>query len=127
MRIVVSGATGYIGFRLISSLLKLGHDVLGIARKKNDKLIELNEKFKSEFQICELISDELLYTVQNFNPQLFYSTTCCYETDSKYLEKTVDSNYTFPASLLKSAISTSKYTGGGMFDLFLSELVYRLR
>ena len=51
--------------------------------------------------------DDLFLKIQNFNPQVFYSTTCCYETDSKFLERTVDSNYTFPSLLLKSAIHNS--------------------
>lgn len=104
MRIVVSGATGYIASLLIARLLQKGEDVLAVTRKANDKLYCLEKDYKNKFQICEIITDDLYSCIYRFKPDVIYSTTCCYETDSKYLEKTIDANYTFPATLLKAVI-----------------------
>ena len=101
MRVAVSGATGYLGLNLIRALLAQGETVLGVARKKNDSLECLLSEYKDRFCVCELASSDLLYEMQSFCPQVVYSTTCCYESDAGFLEKTVDSNYVFPFHLLK--------------------------
>ena len=89
MKIAVSGATGYIGLHLIHKLLENDNQILAITRKNTEKLSS----------ICKKYAD------------CIYSTTCCYETDSKFLERTVDSNYTFPSSLLKAAIHSGSLSG----------------
>lgn len=112
MKIAVSGATGYIGGLLIDRLLKDGNYVLGITRKINDKINSLILKYPQNFSVCELISEDMSLALQNFMPEVVYSTTCCYETDIKFLEKTVESNYIFPSKLLKYTIHLN---GGGRF------------
>ena len=87
MRVAVSGATGYLGSHLIIALLEKGNSVLAITRKMNDALGMLLLKYPLSFSVCELISDDLLYDIEKFSPQAVYSTTCCYETDVKFLEK----------------------------------------
>ena len=104
MKIAVSGATGYIGFHLIHKLLSDGNTVLAITRKLNEKLIALADKYSHTLFLCELISDNAFVAIERFYPDVIYSTTCCYETDMQFLEKTVDANYVFPACLLKSAV-----------------------
>ncbi len=104
MKCAVSGATGYIGFRLAKRLLEDGRTVLGIVRKPDDRIKGLMEKYPERFFVCELSADDLFLSMRNFDPDVVFSTTCCYETDVKFLEKTVESNYIFPARLMKAAV-----------------------
>ncbi|MCR5621668.1 MAG: NAD(P)-dependent oxidoreductase [Treponema sp.] len=103
MNIVISGASGYLGHRLAGHLCSVGHHVLALTRTKNGRLDALAKKYGT-LEICELETDELFFTLSRFNPDVFFSTTCCYETDTRFLSKTVDSNYIFPAQLLKYAM-----------------------
>lgn len=111
MKIAVSGATGYLGSHLINKLLDNDNQILAIARKNTEKLSSFCIKYSGKISVCELVYDDLFLAVENFNPDCIVSTTCCYETDSKYLERTVDSNYTFPSILLKAAIHSGNLTG----------------
>ncbi len=111
MKIAVSGATGYIGLHLINKLFENDNQVLAITRKNTETLSSFCKKYEGKITICELVSDDLFLTVESFNPDCIVSTTCCYETDSKFLERTVDSNYTFPSGLLKAAIHSGTLTG----------------
>lgn len=104
MKIAVSGATGYIGFHLIDKLLSVGNTVLAITRNVNEKLVALADRYTHTLLFCELISDDVFVAIEQFCPDVIYSTTCCYETDMQFLEKTVEANYVFPACLLKSAV-----------------------
>ena len=111
MKIAVSGASGYLGYKLIKVLAEKNNLILAITRKSSDRLSEIQKKYAEKISICELISDDLFVAVESFKPDCVYSTTCCYETDSKFLERTVDSNYTFPAALLKTAIHSGNQIG----------------
>lgn len=111
MRIAISGASGYIGYHLIDKLAQK-NSILAITRKKTEKLSALCSKYADNISVCELLSDDMFLDVAKFNPDYIISTTCCYETDSRFLEKTVDSNYTFPSLLLKCAIQNPKIGGG---------------
>ena len=106
-KIVVSGAAGYLGGRLVEAFLKNGCSFLGIVHKQNENLRNLSLKYEN-LEICELEIDDLLYSMSKFYPTVVISTTCSYETDAKYLIKTIDSNYIFPSKLLKCAIQLER-------------------
>ncbi len=111
MKIAVSGANGYLGYRLIKVLAEKNNQILAITRKSSDRLSEIQKKYGEKISVCELISDDLFVAVESFKPDCVFSTTCCYETDAKFLERTVDSNYTFPSALLKATIHSGTLTG----------------
>ena len=52
MRILLTGANGYIGRRLLPILLNSGHEVITCVRDKNT--IRLSEEEKSKVTICEV-------------------------------------------------------------------------
>ncbi len=104
MRVAISGATGYLGRKLIECFCSEGHSVLAITRTQNSQITALGKRFGALLTICELETEELLFTLGNFSPDVVFSTTCCYETDAKFLNKTVSSNYLFPAQLLKNCM-----------------------
>ena len=98
MKVAISGSTGYLGFKLVNAFLRQGVDVLAITRNINDKLIRLSQEFKT-LHICESVKENLSFVLQNFSPNVIYSTTCCYETDS--IRKTIDANYNFLQAFTK--------------------------
>lgn len=104
MNVVVSGASGYLGFKLIESFLAEGNRVLAVARNVSGRLDALSQSSGGCLELCELDVDDLLFSMAQFQPDVVVSTTCCYETDPKFLTKTVSSNYIFPTTLLKSTL-----------------------
>ena len=107
MNVVVSGASGYLGLKLIESFLSQGNRVLAVARNTRDRLGTL-AKEHGALELCELDVDDLLFSMAKFAPDVVVSTTCCYETDPKFLTKTVSSNYIFPTTLLKSILQLDR-------------------
>lgn len=107
MNIVVSGASGYLGCKLVESFLSHDNRVLAVARNTGGRLRTLAEKYPS-LDICELDVDDLLFSMSSFSPDVVVSTTCCYETDPKFLTKTVSSNYIFPTTLLRSTLQLGR-------------------
>lgn len=106
-RIVISGASGYLGGRLVEAFLKNDYSVLAIVHKRNKSLRSLSLKYQN-LDICELEADDLFYSISQFSPKVIISTSCSYETDSKYLIKSIASNYVFPSELLKCAIQLER-------------------
>ena len=55
MKVLVTGATGFLGYHTTQFLLEKGYEVVGIGRENEEKLIKLGAKFIS----CDISSDEL--------------------------------------------------------------------
>lgn len=101
MRIAISGATGYLGSKLIGHFCSEGHHVLALARNITPSLSALAGNSDGLLELCDTEADEMLFNISRFGPDTIFSTTCCYETDAKFLNRTVAANYLFPAKLLK--------------------------
>lgn len=108
MKIAVSGASGYIGHKLVLKFLEASCPVLAVTRCETESLRELKKRYFNLLFICELKRDDLSKMLQIFNPDVVYSTTCCYETDIDFLDKTIDSNYAFPVELLKDCMHVGR-------------------
>ncbi|MBT8301228.1 MAG: NAD(P)H-binding protein, partial [Maribacter sp.] len=52
MKILLTGANGYIGMRLLPQLLELGHEVICAVRDENR--LSIDEQTKSQLQIIEI-------------------------------------------------------------------------
>lgn len=68
---------------------------------RNRSTLSNNFRYKNNIFICEIYDESLKKRIEEFSPDVVYCTTCCYETDSEYLLKTVDANYIFPSQILK--------------------------
>ncbi|MDR2010959.1 MAG: NAD-dependent epimerase/dehydratase [Bacteroidales bacterium] len=104
MRILIAGVTGYLGKRLAEKfMLFMGgggiNTILLLVRDKN-RLSE-NLQCGNNISICEIYGESLEKRIKEFSPDVVYCTTCCYETDSEYLLKTIDANYVFPSQILR--------------------------
>jgi CDP-paratose synthetase len=60
-----------------------------------------NLQCRDNISICEIYDGFLEKKIRRFSPDVVYCTTCCYETDSEYLLKTIDANYVFPSQILR--------------------------
>lgn len=78
MKILVTGAAGFIGFHATQALIERGHDVLGIdnlndyysTQLKKDRVERLTQRRKFEFQTIDIADWDALYAkVSSFNPQ----------------------------------------------------------
>lgn len=103
MKVVFSGANGYIGYKLVSYHLQHGDDVLAISCNTCDKLNDIKSKYPNSLELCDIIDDTLPIQIFAFHADVIFSTTCCYETDVRFIDKMIDANYGFPARLLKIA------------------------
>lgn len=87
-----------MGRRLLEALAQR-HHVLAIARNPLDPVAMLGAK--STVATCNIRKESLVDALHAFVPDVVISTTCCYETDPQYLDKTVDANYVFPSEVLR--------------------------
>jgi CDP-paratose synthetase len=105
MKILIAGATGYLGSRLAEMFLYsprspfLHNELLLLVRNKNN--LSKNFQYRNNILICEIYGESLEKRIEEFSPDVVYCTTCCYETDSEYLLKTIDANYVFPSQILR--------------------------
>jgi CDP-paratose synthetase len=103
MNIIITGGTGYLGYKIMNSFLYPGdkNNIMLLVRDKR-KLPDI-AKYQA-VKIYEIFNNNLQVIIKEFDPDLIFSTTCCYETDPEYLCKTIDANYVFPARLLQAII-----------------------
>ena len=97
MNIVVSGATGYIGFKLIKKLLSKGYNILALLRNESEKLTILKAQYDDSLCISNLNDKSVEEIIKDFNPDDIVSTTCCYDSSIDALNKSVRANYELPS------------------------------
>jgi CDP-paratose synthetase len=104
MKILIAGATGYLGNRLAEMFLYtpspcIRNELFLLVRDKNS--LSKNLQYRNNIFICEIYGEHIENRIKDFSPDVVYCTTCCYETDSEYLLKTIDANYVFPSQILR--------------------------
>ncbi len=115
MRIIITGATGYIGSNLTKALMDLGHDVFVVSRptSKYELLDRITQGFETErcYKYDGKI-DNLISFFCKIQPQIVIhlATLFIAEHDSKDVKNLVDSNILFITEILEaSAKSGCKY------------------
>lgn len=118
VKILVAGAGGYIGLRLIPVLLELGHEVIAICRSPSMRLASLQEK-KKRIQIlaCDFLDEksrsiELDKGIEHAY-YLIHSMTQNYE---RFQDHEVRCAENFVSLLQKNSISHLIYLGGLSLD-----------
>ena len=100
MNIAVTGASGYIGKKLVRHFLGCADKVLAVTRNKNKGLESLEEEYKSLLSIAYVGSDDMPAIMRDFLPDAVYSTSCCYESSLESIRRSIEANYLFPAEIL---------------------------
>ena len=74
MRIIVTGATGFIGTALCKELLQSGHEVIAIIRPESNKKnkLEFGNEYREKLQILELSLEELGQLADIVKADVFY-------------------------------------------------------
>lgn len=99
MNVLISGASGYLAKKIVEKFLTTDNQILVILRSQNSFYLHTLDENKP--QVLFLTDPLFEQKISDFNPDVVYSTTCCYETESNFLDKTIDANYVFPAYLLR--------------------------
>lgn len=93
MRILVTGANGYLGSQLISHLSKT-HTMQGLVRKNN-----------SSRRFIETIDENWIFSLTEFSPEVIINTVACYGRNNEPFSEMLDSNVIFPIKVLESLSS----------------------
>ncbi|MBD3426120.1 MAG: NAD-dependent epimerase/dehydratase family protein [Candidatus Omnitrophica bacterium] len=71
MKIVLTGATGFIGSNLLRALAEKGHDVVSLVRSTSD--VSLLEKMKVPYEVTDILNADLLEELlKKISPQAVY-------------------------------------------------------
>ena len=96
MKILVTGATGFVGYHLVNYLREYGHDVIGICHRKSDD---------SDCISAELTdSDSITNLHDKYRPNVIIHLAAMARTDTceKYLDESYESNVTITKNLVNA-------------------------
>ena len=103
-KVLITGATGYIGSQLATKLLKDGNNVNVVCRKKN--LVDVLAKKESSIVIHEHdgSTENLIEIIKLANPEIIYHLASSFMVshEPKDLRSLIDSNILFTTQLLEA-------------------------
>lgn len=106
MRILLTGATGYIGSHLLERLLEDGHEVAAVQRGSSTKLSDLSLRFEGQLKLIATdgSTNSLVAPIQTFRPELAYHLAANFIAEHKTsdIESLAQSNLTFGLQLLEA-------------------------
>lgn len=104
MRLLITGGTGYLGSRLVKSLLLNNHEIMCVKRQssKIDYLSDVINK------LILVNSDDidLGVNINIFKPNIIIHTACIYERGNNSFFDIYEGNLEFPIKILKYAIES---------------------
>ncbi|TDN55102.1 CDP-paratose synthetase [Buttiauxella sp. JUb87] len=95
MRILITGANGYLGSQLISHLSDK-HITIGLVRKNTDANV-----------FIETTDEHWIEKIVKFSPDVVINTVACYGRKNELFSTLLDSNIIFPAKILESLPQTN--------------------
>jgi uncharacterized protein YbjT (DUF2867 family) len=121
MKILLTGANGYIGRRLLPILVMQGHDVLCLVRDK--RRIELEEKLikKVEFYEADLLKPEQLLNLPKDIEAAYYLVHSMGSSAESFQQMEKDSAHNFVEAINKTICSHIIYLSGISNDASLSK------
>ena len=128
-KVLVTGATGFIGKHVIKQLLSLGHLIIATSRKSNDEAISFFPELKNTHYIQKDLNDkeENYYSLFN-KPDIVIHTS--WESLPNYdelfhIERNLSTNYYFVKNIISNGLGNITITGTcleyGLLEGCLSE------
>jgi len=104
MKILITGATGFLGSHLVKMVLKNGYEVVVVKRKLSDmwRLKDIKGNY-NVYNIDEVSIDSIFECERNIGAVIHCATD--YGRDGKPINKMLDSNVLFPVELLETAVN----------------------
>jgi CDP-paratose synthetase len=107
-KILLTGATGFLGSHLLESFVSQGFDIAVIKRSKSDlwRISHLMEKIK----IYSLDKIKLKIIFDEFKPEILVHTACIYGRNNESIIDIVNTNLIFGLELLEESIKNNVKT-----------------
>ena len=110
-RVLLTGATGFLGSNLIRSLLQAGHQVVGLKRQ-GSSLRRLNE-FGDQILLRNVEETDLPSFLSSGEPfRAVVHTAVCYGRNGETSEQIFEANTAFPSRLMAAAAGGSQRANG---------------
>ena len=120
MKILLTGANGYIGKRLLPLLLDAGHEVVCIVRDKDRFHPDINSLSKIEIIQADLLDRESLNKIPK-DVQVAYYLVHSMSTSNDYFLKEQNCAINFREALINTAVKQVIYLSGIVNKKLLSE------
>lgn len=99
MRVVITGATGFLGSRVARALIAAGHEVAGVVRESSN-LHRLSDILP---HLLLMEAGAAVSSLDSFGPEALVHTSTCYGRKGEPASHLVETNVRFPLMLLESA------------------------
>lgn len=121
MKILLTGANGYIGRRLLPILVMQGHEVICLVRDKRRILLEENLIDKVQFYEADLLKSEQLQKLPKDIEAAYYLVHALGSSSSKFQQMEKDIAENFVAAIDRTNCQQIIYLGGISNDESLSK------
>jgi CDP-paratose synthetase len=124
MKVLITGATGFVGKRLLLSVLRNGHQVAAIVRTADFSFTELNAELISNLNTINTADAAWKESVQSYDPEIVIHLASFLSSanNEATLQKLIHSNIVFGTELLdalKSCHSIKCFFNTGSFSEYL--------
>jgi nucleoside-diphosphate-sugar epimerase len=114
MKVLVTGATGFVGRHLVTALVSLGHDVMAVARNINRRS-EMPWQDRVQFLACDIHKDniqDLLAFAPDVLAHVAWPGLPNYQK-AFHFEETLPADYAFLKQVVESGVKHILVTGSG--------------